>query len=166
MSGDKLAIATASLGVLAFKLKSIQYGVVTFDNVARSMKRLDQGATITSLVGDLLDITAGGFTNLDAGMKAGLLELNSCSAKEKVGVLVTDGNYTAGKDPSEVAAEYPKLFVIMIKSHDSRPDLCKKLASLGKGSFVTVDSFEEIPSILRNLLKDFVYHTPIDASSS
>jgi hypothetical protein len=85
--------------------------------------------------------------------------LNSCKAKERVGVIVTDGNYTAGKDPSAVAAEYPKLFVIMIKSHDSRPELCARVASLGKGKLVQVDSFEEVPSVLRNLLKDFPYRS-------
>jgi Mg-chelatase subunit ChlD len=164
MSGDKLGIATASLGVLAFKLKSIQYGVIAFDNVARPLKRLDQRVAIASLVGDLLDITAGGYTNIESVLRAGLNELNSCKAKERVGVIVTDGNYTEGKDPGEIAAQYPKLVVIMIKSHDAKPELCARLASLGKGKFVAVDSFEELPSILRNLLRDFVYHSAIGGS--
>lgn len=159
MSGDKLGIATASLGVLAFKLKSIQYGVITFDNVARLVKRLDQRLTIASLVGDLLDITAGGYTNIAEGLRTGLVELASSKAKEKIGVILTDGNYTAGKDPSEIAAQYPKLTVIMIKSHDSKPALCARIASLGKGKLIEADSFEEIPSILRNLLRDFAYHS-------
>jgi Mg-chelatase subunit ChlD len=164
MSGDKLAIATASLGVMAFKLKSIRYGVIVFDDVARPLKRLDQRVAIESLVGELLDMTARGYTNLEVGLRAGLFELNSCKAKEKVGVIVTDGNYTAGKDPSEIAAEYPKLFVIMIKSHDSKPEVCKRIASLGKGKLVAVDSFEEVPSILRSLLRDFVYHAAFGGS--
>ena len=159
MSGDKLGISTASLGVLAFKLKSMQYGVVTFDNLARPLKRLDQKTPIASLVGDLLEVTAGGYTNIEDGLKAGLLELNNSNAKERVGVLVTDGNYTAGKDPSEIAAEFPKLFVLMLKSHDAKPELCARLASLGKGKFVGVDSYDEVPSILRNLLRDLVYRS-------
>jgi len=158
MSGDKLGIATASLGVLAFKLKSIQYGVITFDNVARPVKRLDQRVAITSLVGDLLDINAGGFTNISEGLRTGLIELANSRAKEKIGVIMTDGNYTAGKDPCENAAEYAKLFVIMMRSHDSKPELCERMASLGKGKLVEADSFEQIPSILRNLLRDFTYH--------
>jgi Mg-chelatase subunit ChlD len=159
MSGDKLGISTASLGVLAFKLKSMQYGVIAFDNLARPLKRLDQRVPIATLVGDMLDITAGGYTNIEDGLRTGMLELNNSNAKERVGVLLTDGNYTAGKDPTGIAAEYPKLFVLMMKSHDSRPDLCARLASLGKGKFVQVDSFDEVPSILRNLLRDFVYRS-------
>jgi Mg-chelatase subunit ChlD len=164
MSGDKLGIATASLGVLAFKLKSMQYAVIAFDNVARPLKRLDQSVAIEALVGDLLDITAGGYTNIEDGLRAGLFELNGCSAKERVGVIVTDGNYTAGKDPGEIAAEYSKLLVIMIKSHDARAEVCARLASSGKGKLVAVDSFDQVPSILRNLLRDFVYHSAIGVS--
>jgi Mg-chelatase subunit ChlD len=156
MSGDKLGIATASLGVLAFKLKSMQYAVIAFDNLARLASE--------ALVGDLLDITAGGYTNIEDGLRAGLIELNGCKAKERVGVIVTDGNYTAGKDPGEIAAEYSKLVVIMIKSHDARPEVCARIASLGKGKLVAVDSFEQVPSILRNLLRDFVYHSAIGLS--
>jgi hypothetical protein len=79
-------------------------------------------------------------------------------------VIVTDGNYTAGKDPGEIAAEYSKLLVIMIKSHDARAEVCARLASSGKGKLVAVDSFEQVPSILRNLLRDFVYHSAIGVS--
>jgi len=161
MSGDKLGIATASLGVMAFKLKSMQYGVIAFDNIARPLKRLDQRVAIDSLVGDLLDISAGGLTNIEDGLRAGIAELNSSKAKEKVGLIITDGNYTAGKDPGEVAAQFPKLFVIMIKSHDSKPELCERMAFMGKGRYVAVDSFDEVPSVLRNLLRDFVYHSAI-----
>jgi len=164
MSGDKLGIATASLGVLAFKLKSIQYGIIAFDSVAKPLKTLDQKVAIASIVGDLLDISAGGYTNIEDGLRLGLVELNRSKAKERVGVIVTDGNYTAGKDPCKIAAEYPKLFVIMIRSHDSRPELCARIASLGKGKLVAVDSFEEVPSILRNLLRDFLYNSAIGSS--
>ena len=165
MSGDKLGIATASLGALAFKLKSIEYGVVAFDNAARLMKRLGQRVAIESLVGDLLDVTAIGFTNIEDGLRTGINELTGSKAKDKVGVIITDGNYTAGKDPSEIAAEYPKLFVIMIKSHDSKPQLCERMAELGKGKFVSVDTFEEIPRVLRNILRNFVYRPTLREGS-
>lgn len=155
MSGDKLGVATASLGVLAFKLKSMEYGIIAFDNTARPVKRLDERVAIAALVGDLLDLTAGGYTNIESGLKAGISELSNSKAKEKIGVIITDGNYTAGNDPSEAAAEYPRLFVIMMKSHDSKPELCAKIADLGKGRLVVVESFDEVPSILRNLLRDF-----------
>jgi Mg-chelatase subunit ChlD len=159
MSGDKLGIATASLGVLAFKLKSIEYGIIAFDNYAKPLKRLDQAVAIPTLLGDLLDLSAGGYTNLEDGLKIGLFELDQSKAKEKIGVIITDGNYTTGKDPSEFAAQYQRLFVIMMKSHDSKREVCARMASVGKGKLVVADSYDEIPSILRNLLRDFLYHS-------
>jgi len=159
MSGDKLAMATASLGVLAYKLKSIDYSVIVFDNVARVMKQLYQKVAVESLVGDLFDVPAMGLTNIEDALSKGIRELNHTIAKDKFGILITDGNYTAGKDPAVLAAQYPKLLVIMIKSHDSRPELCEQMAELGKGKFVAVDPFEELPRILRDLLRDLAYRS-------
>jgi MoxR-like ATPase/Mg-chelatase subunit ChlD len=159
MSGDKLAMATASLGVLAYKLKSIDYSVIVFDSVARVMKQLDQKVAVETLVGDLLDIPAMGFTNIEDALRTGIREMSSTTVKDKVGIMITDGNYTAGKDPRELAAQYPKLFVIMIKSHDSKPELCEEMAALGKGKVMVVDTFEEIPCVLRNLLRDLAYRS-------
>jgi len=159
MSGDKLALATASLGALAYKLKSVDYSVVVFDNIARVMKQIDQKVAVESLVGDLLDIPAMGLTNVEDALKKGIQQLNHTTAKDKVGIVITDGNYTAGKDPRQLAAQYPKLFVIMVKSHDSNPELCEQMAALGKGKFVAVDTFEEVPRVLRNLLRDLAYRS-------
>jgi len=159
MSGDKLALATASLGALAYKLKSVDYSVVVFDNIARVMKQVDQKVAVESLVGDLLDIHAMGLTNVEDSLKKGIQQLNHSTAKDKIGIIMTDGNYTAGKDPTHIAAQYPKLFVIMIKSHDSRPELCERMAALGKGRFVAVDTFDEVPRVLRNILRDLAYRS-------
>jgi len=159
MSGDKLGMATASLGVLAYKLKSIDYGVIVFESVARVMKQLDQKAAVEALVGDLLDVPAMGLTNIEDALRTGIRELSSTIVKDKVGIMITDGNYTAGRDPRELAARYPKLFIIMIKSHDSKPKLCEELAALGKGKVMAVDTFEEIPSILRDLLRDLAHRS-------
>jgi len=157
MSGDKMAMATASLGVLAYKLKSIDYSIIVFDSVARVMKQLDQKVAVETLVSDLLDIPVMGFTNIEDALRTGIRELNSAVVKDKVGIMITDGNYTAGKDPRELAAQYPRLFVVMIKSHDSKPELCKEVAALGKGKVLAVDTFEEIPHVLRDLLRDLAY---------
>ncbi len=157
MSGDKMAMATASLGVLAYKLKSIDYSIIVFDSVARVMKQLDQKVAVETLVSDLLDVPVMGFTNIEDALRTGIRELNSAVVKDKVGIMITDGNYTAGKDPRELATQYPRLFIVMIKSHDSKPELCEEMAALGKGKVLAVDTFEEIPHVLRDLLRDLAY---------
>ena len=94
-----------------------------------------------------------GLTNLEEALKAGLKELDSVKAEDKIGIVITDGHYTVGKDPRELAAQYPKLFVIMIEDYDSKPDLCQDLARLGKGKMYNVADFTEIPKILFDALR-------------
>jgi len=153
MSGDKLSMATASLGVLAYKLRYLDYGIVTFSDCAKVVKGVKEKVNLEFLVGDLLDTRAMGLTNLKEALKAGLKELDTAKAEDKVGIVITDGHYTVGGDPRELAARYPKLFVIMIEDYDSKPDLCEDLARLGKGKMYKVADFTEIPKILFNALR-------------
>jgi len=160
MSGPKVAMAMASLGVLAYKLKTIQYSIITFDSVARVLKPLDRKVPVETIVSELLDIPAMGFTNIEDGLRKGIVEMNRSIAKEKIAILITDGNYTAGKDPRQLAAEYPRLFVIMMKSDDSQPKLCADMAALGKGKVMEVDGIDEIPTVLKGLLRDLYLRNP------
>jgi MoxR-like ATPase len=160
MSGPKVAMAMASLGVLAYKLKTIQYSIITFDSAARVLKPLDRKVSVETIVSELLDIPAMGFTNIEDGLRKGIVEMNRTIAKEKIAILITDGNYTAGKDPRKLAAEYPRLFVIMMKSDDSQPKLCADMAALGKGKVMAVDGIDEIPAVLKDLLRDLYLRRP------
>lgn len=153
MSGDKLSMATASLGVLAYKLRYLDYGIVTFSDCAKVVKGVKEKVNIEFLVGDLLDTRAMGLTNLEEALKAGLKELDTVKAEDKAGIIITDGHYTVGKDPRELAARYPKLFVIMIEDYDAKPDVCEDLARLGKGKMHKVADFTEIPKILYAALR-------------
>jgi Mg-chelatase subunit ChlD len=153
MSGDKLSMATASLGVLAYKLRYLDYGIVTFSDCAKVVKGIREKVNLELLVGDLLDTRAMGLTNLQEALKAGLKELDGVKAEDKVGIVITDGHYTVGKDPRELAARYPKLFVIMIEDYDAKPDVCEDLARLGRGKMYKVADFTEIPKILYDALR-------------
>jgi len=153
MSGDKLSMATASLGVLAYKLRYLDYGIVTFNDNAKVVKGIKERANLEFLVGDLLDTRAMGLTNMEEALKAGLRELDSVKAEDKIGMIITDGHYTIGRDPRQLAARYPRLFVIMIEDYDSKPDLCEDLATLGKGKMYKVADFTEIPKILFDALR-------------
>jgi Mg-chelatase subunit ChlD len=153
MSGDKLSMAVASLGVLAYKLRYLDYGIVTFSDCAKVVKGIKEKVNLELLVGDLLDTRAMGLTNLEEALKAGLRELDRVKAEDKFGIVITDGHYTVGGDPRELAARYPKLFVIMMEDYDSKLDLCEDLARLGKGRMYKVADFIEIPRILFDALR-------------
>jgi Mg-chelatase subunit ChlD len=153
MSGDKLAMATAAIAVLAFRLKTVDYALITFNDRPSVLKRVNQSKSLDDLISDLLDARAGGYTNIDGALRKGKEELVRSTTKNSVGILITDGNYTVGADPAESARTYKRLFVIMTESHDCQPETCEGIAKSGRGRMYTVSSFDEIPRVLYKVLR-------------
>ena len=153
MSGDKLAMATAAIAVLAFRLKTVDYLLITFNDRPSVLKRVSQFKSLDDLISDLLDAHAGGYTNIDGALKKGSEELARSVTRNTIGILITDGNYTVGPDPVESAGAYRRLFVIMTESHDCQPETCESIARSGGGRMYSVSSFEEIPRVLYKVLR-------------
>jgi MoxR-like ATPase len=153
MSGDKLAMAAACIAVLAQKMKSFEYAIVNFSDCATVLKNMQQNPRIRSLLEKMLDVTPRGYTNIEAGLKTGLAELNKSGSGRKLGIVITDGNYTVGGDPTRIASLYPKLHVIMVEDYDSKPSLCQEMASVGNGKFLKIKDFDDLPKTLHNLLR-------------
>jgi gas vesicle protein GvpN len=153
MSGDKLAMATAAIAVLAFRLKTVDYLLITFNDRPTVLKRINQTRSLDDLISDLLDAHAGGYTNIEGALMKGRDELSLSTTKNQVGILITDGNYTVGADPAEAAATYKRLFVIMTESHDCQPATCEDIAKNGGGHMYSVSSFDEIPRVLYRVLR-------------
>jgi len=153
MSGDKLAIATAAIAVLAFRLKTVDYLLITFNDRPSVLKRVNQPKNLDDLISDLLDAHAGGYTNIEWALVKGKEELSLAETRNRVGIIVTDGNFTVGDDPSEAASRYKRLFVIMTESHDCQPGICEGMAGRGGGRMYAVANFDEIPRVLYRVLR-------------
>ncbi|MEM3852438.1 MAG: vWA domain-containing protein [Methanomassiliicoccales archaeon] len=155
MTGEKLAMATSSIAVLAHRLRGIDYAVVLFENKANVIKPMAVQADLEKLIGDLLDLNAMGYTNIEEGLKAGLRELELSRTPNKIGIVVTDGNYTMGRDPRVFAAMFPKLHVVMTTGLDAREDICSGMAARGKGSMYEIRNYEDMPKVLYRIIKTF-----------
>lgn len=153
MSGDKLAIATAAIAVLAFRLKTVDYLLITFNDAPKVVKRIDQASSLDDLVSMLLDFNATGYTNIDGALRKGKEELQRSRTRNQVGILVTDGNYTVGDDPVDAASAYKRLFVVMTEGHDCQPQTCAAVAKSGGGAMYAVSDFDEIPRVLYRVLR-------------
>jgi hypothetical protein len=86
-------------------------------------------------------------------LKKGLTELNRARSTRKLGIIITDGNYTVGGDPVKIASLYPKLHVMMVQDYDSKESLCREMSSVGKGRFVKIENFDDLPKALHSLLR-------------
>jgi len=153
MTGDKLAMAAACIAVLAEKMKTFQYSIITFSDYATVLKDLQRHPPLSSLLERLLDMTPRGYTNIEDGLKKGLTELNRARSTRKLGIIITDGNYTIGGDPVRIASLYPKLHVMMVQDYDSKESLCREMSSVGKGKFVKIENFDDLPKALHSLLR-------------
>jgi Mg-chelatase subunit ChlD len=153
MSGDKLAIATASIAVLAYRLKMVDYLLITFNDRPTVVKRFHEARNLDDLISQLLDFNATGYTNIEWALAKGREELSHSETRNRVGVLVTDGNFTVGDDPSVTASAYRRLFVVMTESHDCRPEVCEAIARNGGGKMYEISSYDEMPRVLYKVLR-------------
>jgi MoxR-like ATPase/Mg-chelatase subunit ChlD len=153
MTGDKLAMASAAIAVLAYRLKTVDYLLITFNDRPSTVKGIGESKNLDDLVSDLLSSSASGYTDIDSALRKGSEELHRARTRNRIGILVTDGNYTVGPDPRDAASAYRRLFVVMTESHDCKPAECEAMAARGGGQLFTVSSFDEIPRVLYRVLR-------------
>lgn len=146
MSGRNLALAAVAAAVLAFSMKSEDLAVVAFETTAKALTHLGQKDTAALVVEQLLSQPARGFTNIAEGLAVGRRELLRARTPRRVGLLITDGVYTAGVDPVAEAALFPRLFVLLTEDYVMDEELCQKMARLGSGGVVRVSGYDDLPS--------------------
>ncbi|MDH3365987.1 MAG: AAA family ATPase [Thermoplasmata archaeon] len=160
MSGDKLAIATAAISVLAFRLKMVEFAIMTFNDKPRTIKGFDHSMNLDEIVVSLLEFNASGYTNIEEALRGGSDALSKATTKNRVGVIVTDGNYTVGANPTDAASSFRRLFVVMTESHDCQPQVCEAMARNGRGRVYAVSGFEEVPKVLYHVLRVVAQGSP------
>ena len=145
MSGKKLALAAVAAAVLSMKLPSEDFSLVGFESAAHTLCPLNTHETTESIIEKIFRQSARGYTNIEAALRQGRRELEKSKAKRKVGLLITDGIFTAGGDPVNEAALFPRLFVFLTEDHKMDPELCRTMARLGKGRYIAVKGYEDLP---------------------
>ena len=157
MYGRLLLNAALTTSVLAYNMEKEDYAIVLFNSTAMVLKKINEKKQVTSIIDEILDSEAVGFTDISIGLEKGLEELNKVTkkSKNKFGILISDGNYNRGENPLGIAKKFPKLHVIGMPAEndaDRGINTCKTLADAGRGKFFAVNNFKEIPRALIELL--------------
>jgi Mg-chelatase subunit ChlD len=161
MTGEKLALTAVALAVVLLEFPEDPIGIVAFENEAKVLKRPDEPISIPLLVERFLDVPAQGYTHLEAGLLEAL-RLVRQSAKLGLGaatpstVLLTDGKYTAGKDPAYLASRFPHLIVLKMGQEEASLELCRELAQKGCGSLREVGNLESLPAVMVGVVRDLL----------
>jgi len=152
--GDKFRNAAMAVAILSYHLAKEKFAVILFNTEAKVIKRLDEKIKTEELIDRVLESESAGYTNLSDALKKGLAELNKDKRTEKFGVVITDGCFNRGDDPRAYAKNYFNLHVLALPSEKAWGDVvCRDLARIGKGRYMSVKSMNQIPRILMRLLR-------------
>ncbi|KKL19834.1 hypothetical protein LCGC14_2461490, partial [marine sediment metagenome] len=93
MYGRLLVNAALTTSVLAYNMEKEDFGIILFNSTAMILKKINQKKPIISIIDDILDSEAVGFTNIYLGLEKGLKELNKIREikKNPFAILITDG---------------------------------------------------------------------------
>jgi len=160
MTGEKLALTAVALAVVLLEFAEDPIGIVAFENEARVLKRPDERISIELFVERFLDVPAQGYTHLEEGMREALILLRKSyfagSGRPPSTVLLTDGKYTAGKDPIYLAPRFPHLVVLKMGKEKAGQELCRDLAKKGHGVIREVPELEALPGVMYGVVKDLL----------
>lgn len=160
MTGEKLALTAVALAVVALQFPDDPIGVIAFENEPRILKRPSEPLELSQLIRRFIDVPAQGYTHLEAGLHEALELLkeipNSFRARPASTLLLTDGKYTAGKDPVYLAPRFPRLVVVKMGREKAGLSLCQDLARQGNGTLREVSDFEALPMALYGVVKDLL----------
>lgn len=160
MTGEKLALTAVALAVVLLQFPDDPIGIVAFENDARILKRPDERISLQQLVERFLDVPAQGYTHLEDGMRAALALVRGVESSGKgrppSTVLLTDGKYTAGRDPAYLAPRFPHLVVLKMGRERASLELCRELAQKGRGLLREVGELDSLPTVMYGVVKDLL----------
>lgn len=160
MTGEKLALTAVALAVVLLQFPEDPIGIVAFENSAQVLKRPTERISIQELVERFLDVPAQGYTHLEDGLK-GALSLarearTSGGGRPCPTVLLTDGKYTAGRDPAYLAPRFSQLVLLKMGEERASLQLCKEMSRLGHGALFEVAELEDLPGAMYGIVKDLL----------
>lgn len=151
MAGENLALLAVSAAVLALRADPRDLAVVAFETHAETLTRRGEAVAAEDIVSRILEVPAGGFTNIEAGLEKARLALAGSRNPRRAVILVSDGKSTEGGDPREVARRIPRLHVVHIGRDPHGRRLSRALAQAGKGAFESAAGYRNLPRAMDRL---------------
>ncbi|MXZ97186.1 MAG: VWA domain-containing protein [Acidimicrobiaceae bacterium] len=111
MGGPRLAAAAVAAAACALRAPQ-QWSALAFGDQVLAIKSADRDRPATAVVDDVLRLRGYGTTDLAAALDAARAQLERCTARRRVTVLLSDCRATAGGDPVAAARRLDELCVI------------------------------------------------------
>ena len=156
MNGEKLALTAVSIAIALLHFERQPVGIVAFENEAQVLKRPKDEVPLLQVIERFLDVPAQGYTHLEAGL------LQAIQLKQGLGVsrvpilLISDGKYTAGKDPTYLGGQLSPLWMMKMGGERTSRDFASRLVKASRGEFVEVRELPELPRKMYEILRSVV----------
>ena len=111
MGGPRLAAAAVAAAACALRAPE-QWSALAFGDQVVAVKSVDRDRPAAAVVDDVLRLRGYGTTDLAAALDAARAQLERCTARRRVAVLLSDCRATAGADPVAAARRLDELCVI------------------------------------------------------
>ena len=156
MTGKKLALTAVALAVIALQIDPEDLAVIAFETEANLIKGLGEKKNVYEILKAFLDVPARGLTNIESGLLQAAVESAKGKLKRKSVILMSDGRFTAGRNPEYVVPRLPRLHIVQTGSPWASPRFCRSLATLGHGRHLRVGKTEHLPKALYSLVHELI----------
>jgi Mg-chelatase subunit ChlD len=156
MTGRKLALTAVALAVLALQLDPEDFSVVAFESDASLIKGLGEKMDVYEVLKRFMEVPARGLTNIEAGLLMAEKQAIRGKLAKKAVILMTDGRFTAGRNPEYLVPRLPRLHMVQTGNPWSSPRFCRGLARKGRGKYLRVAKLEHLPQALYALVHEII----------
>lgn len=160
MTGEKLALTSVALAIVLLQFHADPISLVTFESRASLLWDGRRSMHVREALEKFVDVPAEGYTDLEEGLRLAHRQTRSLPRPERARppqtILLTDGKYTAGRDPTRVASRFQGLHVLKMGSDRSSKDFCRELARRGAGSYREAQSLEELPLAMLQVTRELL----------
>ena len=150
MAGYKITLAALVAATIAYACRNRRYSVLAFNTEVEFLKKFNDYVDVEELVDNILSLKAYGYTDIALGIVEAYKELKANNVSKTIGILITDGEWTAGDNPLKYAPLFDKLHVICVPS--KWVGFARAIATKGHGSFHFITEFKSIIPALRKCL--------------
>ena len=156
MTGEKIALLAVATAVVALCLPSRRLSLVSFASNAKLVKGFQEHLSISEIIARILEIPSHGLTNLEQGLSKAL-EVESLSHKRSANtILISDGKYTEGKDPTYLASRFEKLHALKLGRDIAGRALLRDLITQGHGQFFEARKIEDLPRTMYQAMRQLL----------
>ena len=156
MKGERLALLGVTVAAVALSVPSHALCILGFDSEIHAIKEFGEDLPVQQVIERTVSIPAGGFTNIDLGLKAAKARIESSQLREARLILVSDGRYTEGKNPVIEARNLRMVHAVKIGKDPGGRTVMKEIAETGQGRFSEVREMHELPGFILKAIRAWV----------